>query len=126
MATSNLLAGTLFFSIDGVRYRAIGEFAYRVSGKKRETLNGQDGVHGFKANITAGRIEGKIRDANDLTVSALNALDNATVTIELANGKSVTGRNMWQVADDGAPKVTTDEGEIEIAFEGPDVRDRVS
>jgi hypothetical protein len=120
---SQLLAGTLFFSVDGVRYSAIGEFAYRPSGVQRETLKGQDGVHGFKALPSQGRIEGKIRDKADVSVAALNALEDATVVLELANGKTVIGRNMWQVGEDGAPKVSTDEAEIDFALEGPDVRD---
>lgn len=120
---SNRVAGTAFFSVDGVSYAIIGDWSYRVSGAKRETVRGLDGIHGYKETPSEGQIKGKIRDGQSVSLTALNGMTNVTLTLELANGKTVIGRNMWQVGDEGAPSVAVDDAEIDVTFEGRDVQD---
>ncbi len=45
-------------------------------------------------------------------------MTNVTITAELANGKTVIGRNMFVTE---APSADAEEAEIEITWEGPDV-----
>lgn len=115
---SNRLAGVCYVTIDGVNYMAAGDFAYKVSGVKRETLNGQDGTHGYKEMPIQGAISGTLRDSGGLSLADINGLTSATVVLELANGKTVIGRNMWTV-DEQENK--TSEGTIDIKLEGPSV-----
>lgn len=118
---SDMIAGTCYFSADGKRYALVGEFAWRNSGKIREAKNGSDGYHGHKEKPINGMIRARLRDSAAVPLNVLNDLVNATIQAELANGKTVIGRNMFR---SGEP-VTTDaeEAEFEITFEGPDVRD---
>jgi hypothetical protein len=51
-----------------------------------------------------------------LSIAALNAMSNVTVVAELANGKTIIGRNMWTV-DAQAGKAT--DGTVEVKWEGP-------
>ena len=44
-----------------------------------------------------------------------NAMTNVTVTVELANGKTIIGRNMWTVE---AQEVKTAEATFEVKWEG--------
>lgn len=119
MADPNRLAGAATITIDGVPYHVSGEGTYRISGSKRESLTGQDGYHGYSETPQPGAINWKGRDSSNLVVKALNEANNATVTLVLANGKVVTGRNMARVGD--PIQVNTEDATFDVAFEGPEV-----
>lgn len=119
MALSRL-AGVAFLWIDGRSYPLVGDALYNPSSVTRESLVGMDTVHGFKETPMAGYIEGTIRDGNDLSVASLNGLTDSTVVLELANGKTVTGRNMWTAE---SQEVDLAEGKFKVRFEGPDVKE---
>lgn len=118
---ANAIAGTAYLSVNGQRYPLVGEFSYRPSGEQREAKNGMDGFHGYKTKPLNGMIKGKVRNQGSVPLSVINDIVDATIVAELANGKTVIGRNMFR---SGEP-VTADaeEGEFEVTFEGPDVRD---
>ena len=116
---NNRLAGTCFVTIDGVSHSIVGEGAYKPSSVSRESQMGQDGYHGFKEMPMPGSISWKGRDSSSLSVSALNKATNVTVTMELASGKVVIGRNMVRVGD--PIDVNTEDATFEVRFEGPEV-----
>lgn len=117
----NPIAGVAYISANGKRYRLVGEATYRCSGVVREAKMGADGYHGRKEKPIQGMIKVKLRNSQDVPHSEINGMVDATVTLELANGKTVIGRNMFQ---SGEP-ITADaeEGEQEVTWEGPDVQD---
>jgi hypothetical protein len=117
---TNRLAGTAFLSVDGTTYMLSGDLAYTPSTIKRETLVGQDRVHGYSEMPSQGSISATLRDAGGLVVGDFNAMTNVTVTLELANGKTVVGRNMWTVE---AQEVKTAEGTFEVKWEGVSVEE---
>ena len=112
---TNRVAGTAYLAVDGVSYALVGELEYNASLVERESAIGQDGVHGFIEKPMAPHISGSIRDMNNLSVADLNAMTDVTVTLQLANGKLVIGRNMWTVSSITA-KAT--DGTVEVKFEG--------
>lgn len=116
MADRNLLAGTAFLSINGVSRRLVAALKWDAGVVTRETLAGMDGIHGVKAKPKPGKIEGQFRDAGDLRVADFNAITDATVVFELANGKTVVGRNMWTV---DSQEVESEDGVFNVKFEGP-------
>ncbi len=119
MADSNLLAGFAFVTINGQSYRIAGEGAYRLSQNTRGTLSGQDGIHGYSEMPTAGKISWKGRDGSTVVVSALNDAVNATVVLQLANGKMIVARNAWRT---GEPvEVSSEDATFSIEFDSPDV-----
>lgn len=118
--TTNRLAGTAFISVDGQNYMLAGDLAYSVSKVARDTITGQDTVHGYSEKPKAGTITATLRDAGNLSVASFNAMTNSTVTLELANGKTIVGRNMWTVE---AQEVKTAEGTFEVKWEGPTVEE---
>ena len=113
--TTNRLAGIAYLTVDGQSFMVAGDLAYVVSKVSRETLIGQDAVHGYSEKPHPGSISGTLRDSGGLSVAALNAMTNVTVVAELANGKTITGRNMWTVE---AQEVKTTEGTLEVKWEG--------
>lgn len=117
---SKRLAGIAYLTVDAVQYMLAGDLAYSVSSVSRETLVGQDSVHGFSEKPHAGFISGTLRDSGSLSVASFNAMRNVSITCELANGKFVTGSGMWCVE---AQEVKTMEGTFEVKFEGPQVEE---
>lgn len=93
--TPGFIAGTAYLSVDGNTFALVGEFAYSPGAVSREPAPGMDGIHGFMEKPRSPYIKAKIRDLGGLSIASLNAMTNVTVTCELANGKVVTGRNMW-------------------------------
>lgn len=119
----NRLAGTASITVDGTNYLLVGDFEYNPSSVTRETLNGQDGVHGFSEKKRPGSISATLRDAGNLTVADLNAMDNVTVVAQLANGKTIIGRNMWTIEDQ---TVKSTDATLEVKWEGPQVSETTS
>ena len=113
--TTNRIAGTAYVSVDGISYALSGEIEYNPSLVKRESVEGQDGVHGYKEMPMAPYISATLRDMNGLSVAGLNSMTNNTVTVQLANGKLIVGRNMWTV-DAQSSKAT--DGTVEVKWEG--------
>ncbi|BDC37759.1 MULTISPECIES: phage tail tube protein [Paraburkholderia] len=112
---TGLIAGTAYLSVDGVNYQLEGELKYDVAKVTRETKSGQDTVHGFSEMPKAPSISASIRDSGGLSLAAINAMTNVTVVLELANGKTVIGRNMWTVEPSD---VDTVEAKFPVKWEG--------
>ena len=108
-------SGTIFIKADGQQFDVVGNFDYNHGAPMREALVGHDKVHGFKEVPQVPFIEGEIRDSADLDVAALKALEDVTITLELANGKIFILRNAWFA---GEGNVGTEEANIAVRFEG--------
>lgn len=109
------VGGLIFIKVDGELFQAKGEFTYNVNPVKRESVIGQDTIHGFKEEPKVLFIEGAITDSDELDLAGFQAIRDATVTLELANGKVIVLREAFYAADGD---VTTSEGEIQTRFEG--------
>lgn len=107
--------GKIQFNVNGVLYDAKGNFSYGLGTEKREGIVGADRVHGYKATPQIPYIEGEITDRNDLDLASLASTTDATVTLSLANGKTIVLREAWYAAEG---KGQSEEGNIEIRFEG--------
>lgn len=114
--TTNRIAGVAFISVDGATIPLVGSLTYNPSNVTRESKSGQDGVHGYSEMPRPGMIKGTIRDSGGLLLADFNAMTNVTIVLELANGKFVTGRNMWTVE---AQEAETAEATFEVTWEGP-------
>jgi len=111
----NRRAGRIFLKIGGEQYDAKGSFTYNPGGVKRECIAGADKVHGFKEAVQVPFVEGEITDRGDLDLATLQAIEDTTVTLELATGKVFVLRNAWYAADGD---VQTEEAVIQCRFEG--------
>lgn len=108
------VGGKIFIKVNSVQYKAKGSFTYNIGSDKREGVVGSDGVHGFKVTPQISMLEGVITDSGDLSLKDLTNIEDASITLELANGKVIAFENAW-FAGDG--NVTTEEGEIAAKFE---------
>ena len=101
--------------MEGETYLAKGNFTYNIGTPKKEMVVGSDSVHGFKEMPVVPFIEGALTDTDETDLAALQAVRDATVTLELANGKVIV---IEEAVYAGDGNVTTEEGEIAARFEG--------
>ena len=111
---SNRRAGKIYLKINGVLRDAKGDFTYNLGKPSRAAIVGADGIHGYRETPQAAFIEGAITNDKDLNLADLVSVDNATVTLELANGKTIVLNNAWFAGEGG---VTVGEAEIAVRFE---------
>lgn len=111
----NRIGGVAFIKVDGRQFPARGKWKSNLHGVKREGIAGQDGVHGYKEMPKVPKISGDITYMPDFNYEDLKNIDNATITLELANGKTHVLRNAWW-ADES--EVDSEEGSFPVSFEG--------
>ena len=109
------VSGLIYFKADGQQYKAKGNFTYNLGLPKRESVIGADGFHGYKETPKAPFIEGEITDEASLDLAAFQNIVDATITLELANGKVFVLRNGFYAADGDAQ---TEDANVQVRFEG--------
>ena len=115
MAGKNRIGGVISLKVNGDIYFAKGNFTYNIGKPKKEGVVGADVVHGYKETPQIPFIEGEVTDRNELSLEDLVTLDDATITLELANGKVITLSEAWYA---GEGTGNTEEGNIACRFEG--------
>ncbi len=115
MAGKNRIGGTIALKVNGEIYFAKGNFTYNLGKPKREGVIGADTVHGYKETPQIPFVEGEITDRKELSLEDLVTLDEATITLELANGKVIALSEAWYA---GEGTGNTEEGNIACRFEG--------
>ncbi|MGD9766852.1 MAG: phage tail tube protein [Pseudolabrys sp.] len=111
------IAGIAYVKVDGDQYALKGNFTVSPSRVERTGIAGQDQVHGYEESPRIPFIEGDISLVPELSVEALEAMTDVTVTAELANGKVYVLRNAWTKA---AFELNTKEGTTRVRWEGMD------
>lgn len=109
------IAGVAYLKVNGTQYPLRGNFTVMPSKNERTGIAGQDAVHGFKEIPVVPYVEGDLSTTAGLSIEALDAITDASVTAELANGKTYLLRNAWTA---GTRSIDTTEGVVGIRFEG--------
>ncbi len=112
--------GTIYIQVNGKRYDAKGAFTYNLGTPKKEAIVGAEKIHGYKEMPQVAFIEGAITDDIDLDLKTLQETDNATVTIELAVGKTIMLPSAFYASEGTG---NTEEGEIPFRFEGDEAEE---
>ncbi|WHU82979.1 phage tail tube protein [Pantoea agglomerans pv. betae] len=113
--SGNLLAGTAHVTVGGLTIMVAGKFKYRPSKMKRTTLNGMDGVHGYKEEYIPGQISCDVRDSGGTVVADFNNQTNVNVVAKLANGKTIIGSGLWTV---DTQDVNSEDATFPVTWEG--------
>ena len=108
------VGGIINIKKDGAILKAKGAFDYDLGIPKKEAVVGMDGTHGYKETPQVSYIEGTITDQADVSFEALAKTTGATITLDLANGKTIVLREGFWASNS---KGNTEEGEIECRFE---------
>jgi len=107
------VGGIIQFKADGDILTAKGEFTYDLGGVQREEVVGSDQTVDYKEEPVAAFVEGAITDRQDLDMASVHAMAGVTVTLLLANGKTVVFANAVYAGD---RQVSTEEGEANVKF----------
>lgn len=108
-------AGLIQVKVNGEIFDAKGNWTYNLGRPKREAIPGADVIHGYKEMPQVAFIEGEITDRGTLSLATLVTLTGATITLDLANDKTVVLRQAWFAGDGNAQ---TEEANIAVRFEG--------
>jgi hypothetical protein len=111
----NRIAGTLTCQLGAKTINIEGDWEYNLGRPKKEMLKGPDRVHGYKEEPQVPYISGNIRDTGNADADDILLLDNETVYLSLANGKTVVLEEAAYCADG---KHTTGDALLEARFEG--------
>lgn len=115
MAAPNRIGGILSLRVDGNQYEARGNFQVTPSKVKRTGVAGQDGVHGYIEEPIVPQIAGDLSIGNQLSVEALEQITDATVQVQLANGKTYVLTSAWTEA---AFVIDAHDGKVGVTFQG--------
>lgn len=115
MSSKNRVGGMIALKVNGDTLYAKGNFTYNLGIPRKEGIVGADRVHGYKETPQIPYIEGEITDRREISMEALRKIDEATITLELANGKVIVLRQAWEASEGTG---NTEEGNQEVRFEG--------
>lgn len=115
MSYQKRVAGIIALKVNGEQLLAKGNFEYNLGKPKREAVTGSDGTHGFKETPQVAYIAGEITDRSDISLDSLVTTRDATITLELGNGKVIVLRDAWYAGDGTG---NTEEGNVDVRFEG--------
>lgn len=110
-----LRAGTITLKANGSVLDAKGSFTYNLGVPLKKMIPGADRVHGAFSAVQVPFIEGIVTDDGDLDVAALQSAEDATITLDLANGKTIVLVSACYASEGN---VTTEQGEIAVRWEG--------
>ena len=109
------IAGIAFLKLDGIQFSLRGALTVSPLDTEKEAITGQDGFHGYKEMPKVAFIEGEISDRGGLSLKALQAVTDSTITAELANGKVYVLRDAFCAA---AIELDTVDAKTKVRFEG--------
>lgn len=107
------IGGTIYVRIGGEQQWASGDWEYTLGLRKREPVMLTDRLAGYTETPRPATLKGTIIDHDELDVRALQSLTDATITLDLANGKSVVFSQATETSD-GTIKANS--GEISVEF----------
>lgn len=114
------IAGIAYVKYNGRQLPLRGGFTVSPSATERTGIAGQDYVHGYSESPRVPFIEGDISLTPEVSIEELDAIEDATVTAELANGKVYVLRQAWTKS---AHELNAGEGQARVRFEGTDCQE---
>lgn len=115
MANKNRVVGQVRIRADGQLLPTAGEASMTIGGPARESVAGDYDAGSFKETTAPARCEVTLLYKAGVSLAAIRAIDDATITLETDHGKTWIMRNAW-CAD--APSFGQD-GKAQVVFEGP-------
>lgn len=109
------IGGILYFTIDAGQYAVRGSFTVTPSTVKREGIAGQTQVDGYTETPVVPSIKGDFSTVPGLSLTALEAITDSTITVALANGSTYVLANAWSVPPF---EIDTADGKVSVEFQG--------
>ncbi len=114
MASKHTIAGTLYLTISGKRYDLTGDFSFDPGGVVREGVNDCNGTGiGWTVSNKNGSFDATFASLPDLSVRDIEALEDAPMQLELANGRRFVSDTLYCLSVD---EINPLKGEIRAKF----------
>lgn len=123
MAGNQRVGGPYELQAGGIRLNGKGGATYNLGHPKREAVMGASVGHGFSEKPQVAFVEADVTDSDTLDVAALVTMRSATVTLKVANGKTILLHNAYYA---GEGTIATDEGSIGCRFESLQPAEEIS
>jgi len=115
MSNPNRVVGQLKITVDGTAYPTSGEASMEIGGPVREAVAGDFEAGSFKESTAPSKVEVTVLYKSGVSLSALRAIDNATLTLQADTGATWIVRSAY-VAE--AISFGQD-GKAKVVFQGP-------
>lgn len=112
---ANRIGGTAFWYADGRQLALHGAFTVGPSRFERTGVAGLDRTHGYIEAPVVQYIEGDVSTIEGTSIEDVDAITDATITAELANGSVFTLRNAWRAQ---RSEINAHDGRFKVRFEG--------
>lgn len=112
---ANAIGGTAYFKVDGRQFSLRGNLQVSIATSLRTGVAGEDGPHGFTEAPRMPFFQGDFSTLGDMSIEEIQAIDEATVTCELNNGKTYVLERAWCAS---AIEINTAQGQFQLKFEG--------
>lgn len=93
------IAGTVYFKIDADQYDVEASLTVGYSTVTRNAAVGLSGVAGYTETARAASIEGTFFTKDKTTAKAMEAVTDATITVEAGDGSIYVLSNAWRAGD---------------------------
>lgn len=113
MANKNQVVGQAKIKVDGEIYPTDGSTTMNIGGTSRESVSGDYEAGAFKEMTNPARCEVTLLYKSGLSLSAIRAIDDATITLETDTGKTWIMRNAY-CAD--AIEFSGSDGKAKVVF----------
>ncbi|MBD3728764.1 MAG: phage tail tube protein [Sphingomonadales bacterium] len=115
MANKNRVVGQVKIKVDGQLYPTSGEATMEIGGPMRENVPGDYEAGAFKETTAPAKCEVSLLYKGGVSLAAIRAIEDATITLETDNGQTWIMRNAYCSE---APSFGQD-GKAKCVFEGP-------
>lgn len=112
--------GTVAVRVNGDVLRLRGNVTYSLGGLVREAVEGPVGLAAFKVSGMAPFVEVETVDASDVDLAALQDMQDATVTLQLRNSKTIVLNGASVV---GQLEVSSEDGGFTVRFVGSSAKE---
>lgn len=116
MANPNQVVGQVRINVDGDTLDTDGESTLELGGPSREPATGDYQAASFSEKTNPSKLTTKILVKRGTSLTALQRIDNATVSLRTDVGQTFIIRNAY-VAE--VISLSTSDGKADVVFQGP-------
>lgn len=114
------IAGIAYWKVDGSQLAVRGNLTVSPTLFEKTGIAGQDGIHGYSELPVVPYIQGDVSLVEGTSVEDIDAVTDATITAELADGRVYTLRNAWRAQ---RSEINSRDGQFTVRFEGMDCQE---
>lgn len=116
MANPNQVVGQVTIKVDGETLKSKPGATLEIGGPNRTAQEGDNDASAFSVQTMPSKVTATLLMKKDVSLTAIGAMDNVTITFEADNGKTWIIRNSYS-AD--APVLTAGGEGANVVFQGP-------